>query len=273
MQIWKLAVLPLCLTFVALGIGHAASDEPALAIAPQGIADGVWVGADHLGRPAFGLMSSFKRGKEMQYFFATGNGAGHYMPAYAGFMTLGHGATASGAVLGPQDVAVRGMYAQRDANTLSSRVFDARSGATESRYTLNYSIDNDILPSLEQLQGRYARSALPPADDDQDAGAALESLAIDSRGMLAGHVPGCTLNGQVTIRDADRNLYHLALTARPESPHQNCLGFDNPGDSVALSGLASLVILPNETTRSLVFAASGFRAGYPLMLAGAIPKL
>jgi len=270
----KAAIFFMCGALSALAIGHAANAEPIPHGAAQGIAEGLWVGSDDQGRPAFGLMTSFKHGKEMQYFFATRNGAGHYLPAYSGLMTLSHGTSGSGAGYGPHGLSTRGMYSERDAaNTLSSRFFNAGSGAIEARYTLHYSIDNDVLPGLEQLQGRYARVVRLAGDDGQATSAIAARLAIDKRGVLDGHVPGCALNGYVAIQGPTRNLYRLSLTVRPESPHHNCLDFDNPGDSITLNGLASLAILPGETVPSLVFATNGYRAGYPLMLSGAIPKL
>lgn len=278
------AVLPLCAALFGCGGGSAAdSQRPAdagssalsatefHASGSQRLADGAWVGTDRDGKPAFALVSQYDSTRN-QFFLATGVGIDNYTGLYSGYLQLHDGDIGGATVLGLSDILDLGLRGHVDAaNTFSSEIFASGTGGVLAKYALSYSADNARPADLKQLAGNYSPLARSNPGETKFDATGAQRLSIDGNGRLRGHIPFCELDGYVRSMAAG-NLYQLFLTATPESAAHSCLTFDASGEPISLSGLASLVTLPNDKVASLLFATSGFRGGKVQMLSGAIPK-
>ncbi|MBV6322428.1 hypothetical protein [Duganella violaceipulchra] len=275
------ALLPIYATLFSCGGGGPATprvDQTTVEHVPvragsQRAADGVWFGSNGQGSPAFALVAPLGMWTDYtQFFFADNAGADSYLATYSGYLTLNNNAIESTNVIDLNGILCHGMRGYADAsNTLSSEFYIRRNSTatTMSKYRLTYSVENNRPPRLDDLHGNYSRKARTlPGYGAYDTSTAPR-LAIDSKGGLVGELRGCILHGDLNIMDPEKNLYSLNLYAKPDIGGICAVG----ADEVNLTGLASLVTLPNDNVQSLIFSTNGVgRGGKTLMLAGSVPK-
>jgi len=256
------------------GTGNTDSaQQPDQSAGSQRLADGVWFGnemytngaADPFTR-AFALVASMGKDQPTQIYIAS-----QYPDAYAarnsGKITLSQGAITGSDILdvnhASEPFSLGGNAVA--ANTLTATLFKDK---TEFyKYQFNYSADYQNAAGLDKLQGTYEATTTTFSHG---------SVKVDAQGKLTGEVRDCEISGQISLLD-DHNMYRIALHVKPTRDGFTCLGLGTgPRDitgEVDMTGLATLATLPNESTPSLLFAASATQAGGKFaMLASAMAK-
>ncbi len=212
-------------------------------------AEGIWFAKTGNTSPAFALIAPMTGGPQ-GFKFAQSNNDFNDMPRATGFVANG---IKTGAVR-------------------SHRV-KGSNGKPVDTSTMTYSPQYDDSGALSRLVGHYSSTARKIGDLPHYQPTATSALEVDSNGIISsGKLPGCTItHGAITERgQGNKNLYRITLTVIPDGGVSRCLLGNNPPGEVTLTGLAALVILPEDTMQSLIFTAKS--ADGRSLLAGSIPK-
>ncbi|MBV6322482.1 hypothetical protein [Duganella violaceipulchra] len=286
------AILPVCAVLLGCGaggddnkaVGYAGPDEIAQTMrqtapqsGPQRLADGVWLGTDADGRPAFALVSGQNAVKDEDrqlFYLAVGTGTGNYVPTHTGFATSKNGDIWADHIMAFTDLVHLGVRGHVSISSkLNSEIYFHDTSATMTKYILSYSNENYRISGFDKLQGNYSNAAQTPHGRPACRRCGTQFVKIDQHGSLAGRIAGCSLNGTLSVIDRGRNLYRLNLNVKSDSAASSCLVGSRTTDEVHLTGLAALAPLQDGPAPRLVFStATSLPGGAMAMVAGAIPK-
>lgn len=208
----------------------------------QQSAEGIWVGSttssNGVTSPAMGLILDTG-----EYFFATGSD-------YSG-VVFGN-ATISGNKITSSNM-------KDYVPNLSSLLNGSLTGTVKTQSSLNvnvteyfngvtytgtgtFSFDSQYSESssLAKITGSYAS---PNAFSNQ------YTYSVDASGVLSGQTAKCTISGQISVKNASKNIYGLTLTTSNRGANTCEIG------TRTLTGVATYAVLPNRTQRALALVA------------------
>lgn len=243
-----------------------------LPVATRQSAEGIWFGKTGNKSPAFALIAPMTGGQQ-EFRFAQSSGDFNYTPRATGFVSTSQTAFTA------DDVKTGEVFSNRlegnvvARSSLTARLALDRDSRPIDTFTMTYSSQYDSPGALSRIVGNYSDTSRKISGLPHYQPTATSALEVDANGtILRGKLPGCTITSGVIIERAKgiKNLYRITLTVKPDGGVGRCLIGNNPPGEVSLTGLAALVILPEDTMQSLIFTASTVDGRS--LLAGSIPK-